>query len=203
MAIFPMQPSGMWGGSVVQNPAPSAGQQDWSTEIQPPQQQTSQGGMWTQPGTGTNQRMGTAAGTPGTVIGTPAPIPTDGSGLQMTPPQTTNQLNMQHGLPTEVIEAPMNANEVFMGSLKSTLLQNRGSYIVATFLVGNQSTVAWEGILAEVGNDYLTIYQESRERYIVCDLYMLKYMEFYDVRRRNACEEMLRQTGWQEGPGNT
>lgn len=192
--MLPMQPSGMWGGQVVQNSAPPDSQ-DWSTEIQPPMQPSNPNPNWQQPGN--NQRMGTPAGT----VQPSAAIPMDGSGMQMTPPQTNPQLNMQHGLPTEVIEAPMNTNEVFMGSLKSTLLRNRGSYIVATFLVGNQSTVAWEGILAEVGNDFLTIYQESRERYIVCDLYALKYMEFYDVRRRNACEEMLRQTGWQEGPG--
>ena len=71
-----------------------------------------------------------------------------------------------------------------------------GSYVVATFLVGTQNTVAWEGILFDVGNDYITIYQEARDRYIVTDYYSLKFVEFYDVQRRQECNRLLAEQGY-------
>jgi len=113
---------------------------------------------------------------------------------QMTAP---NGLQMRHQLPAEVVEAPTSMQEAFLGSLKAMLVRNKGNYIVATFLVGTQGTVSWEGILYDVGNDYVTIYQEGRDRYIVCDIYSLRYMEFYDVRRRELCDRLLAGQNWQ------
>lgn len=106
-------------------------------------------------------------------------------------------LNMSNLLPGEVVESPVTMNEAYLGSLKAMLHRNKGNYIVATFLVGTQNTVSWEGVLYEVGNDYLTIYQPGRDRYIVTDIYSLKYMEFYDTQRRELCDQMLRSSGWQ------
>ncbi len=90
--------------------------------------------------------------------------------------------------------------EAHNGSIKAMLARNEGNYVVATFLVGTQGTVSWEGILYDVGNDFITIYQPGRERYIVTDIYALKYIEFYDTRRREMCEAMLKQNGlWNRG----
>lgn len=107
------------------------------------------------------------------------------------------QLDMQNRLPAEVVESPTTVSEAYKGSLNAMLSQNIGTYIVATFLVGTQSMVSWEGILYEVGNNYLTIYQEGRDRYIVADIYSLKFMEFYDVERRKLCEAILQDGNWQ------
>ena len=109
---------------------------------------------------------------------------------------TDNTLHMRNNLPSDVIEAPTSREEVYKGSLKAILSQNKGTYIVATFLVGTQNMVSWEGILYDVGNDYVTIYQEPRDRYIVSDIYSLKFMEFYDTQKRDACNEILQQAGW-------
>ena len=98
-----------------------------------------------------------------------------------------NGLEMQNNVPSEVITSPTTVNEAY--------IRNKGNYIVATFLIGVQNTVSWEGILYDVGNDYVTIYQEPRDRYIVCDIYSLKYMEFYDIRRRELCNQLLSQQG--------
>ena len=106
-----------------------------------------------------------------------------------------NGLEMQNHVPDEVITSPTTMSEAYVGSLKAMLARNTGNYIVATFLIGTQGTVSWEGILFDVGNDYVTIYQEPRDRYIVCDIYSLKYMEFYDTRRRELCNELLRREG--------
>ena len=83
-----------------------------------------------------------------------------------------------------MIQNPLSVEEDHKGSIKGMLSRNEGSYVVATFLVGTQGTVSWEGILYDVGNDFITIYQPGRERYIVTDIYALKYIEFYDTRRR-------------------
>ena len=107
------------------------------------------------------------------------------------------QMGLRNHLPSEVITDPISVEEAYRGSLKAMLLRYVGNYVVATFLVGTQSTTSWEGILYDVGNDYMTIYQEGRDRYIVADIYSLKFMEFYDVERRKLCEAILQDGNWQ------
>ena len=108
---------------------------------------------------------------------------------------STGNLNLQHNQPSEIIEAPTSTGEAFLGSLKAMLLRNRGNFVAATLLIGTQGTMVWEGILHEVGNDYFIIYQAGRQRYILCDIYALKYMEFYDTRQRELCERILAENG--------
>lgn len=146
--------------------------QDWSGEISAPSMPSNWNDSWMAADT---QFQGSGNG-------------------QMTAP---NGLQMRHQLPAEVVETPTSMQEAYLGSLKAMLMRNKGNYIVATFLVGTQSTVSWEGILYDVGNDYVTIYQEGRDRYIVCDMYSLRYMEFYDVRRRELCDRLIANQNWQ------
>ena len=120
-----------------------------------------------------------------------------GRGMGVTGSNPPALSDMGNDLPVEVIEAPTSRDEAYRGSWKALLSRYEGSYVVATFLVGTQNTVSWEGILFDVGNDYLTIYQESRDRYIVSDYYSLKFIEFYDIQRRRRCAELLREDGWQ------
>ena len=108
---------------------------------------------------------------------------------------STGNLDLLSHQPSEVIEAPATVGEAFLGSLKSMLLRNRGNFVAATLLIGTQGTMVWEGILHEVGNDYFIIYQAGRQRYILCDIYALKYMEFYDTRQRELCERFLQENG--------
>ncbi len=123
-----------------------------------------------------------------------APPPAAGSQTGgETPPVPGSTLEMGSGLPAEVIENPTTMNEAYMGSLKALLNRNKGAYVVAAFLLGTQNETTWEGILYDVGNDYVTIYQEGRDRYIVCDIYSLKYLEFYDTRRRELCNQLLQE----------
>ena len=104
-------------------------------------------------------------------------------------------LDLETHQPIEVIEAPTSMNEAFLFFIKSMLLRNRGSFVTATFLIGTQGTTTWEGILHDVGNDHIIIFQPGRQRYIACDIYALKYIEFYDTRERDACAQLLRQSG--------
>lgn len=119
------------------------------------------------------------------------------SGMQMPGRARQNgTLDMRNDLPDDVIESPATNAEVYAGSTKAMLRRNLGNYVVATFLVGTQNTVSWEGVLYDVGNDYVTIYQPGRDRYIVNDIYSLRYTEFYDVRRRQLCDQLMRDQGW-------
>ena len=184
-------------------------QMDWSAEITAgPENQpraasdTGLGGM--SGGAGTGSMTGMAGGMAGMNSGMGEP-----SGGMMAPGRQmfsqngdagaqNESLNMQRtGLPDEVIEAPTTVDEAYRGSLKAMLARYVGSYVVATFLVGTQGTVSWEGTLFDVGNDFVTIYQQPRDRYIVSDIYSLKYIEFYDTRRRELCETLIQQGGWQ------
>ena len=95
------------------------------------------------------------------------------------------------------LNSPISVEEAYRGSLKAMLAKYIGTYVVASFLVGTQNTVSWEGILYDVGNDYVTIYQAGRDRYIVSDIYSLKFIEFYDTWRREMCDRIM-QSNWQE-----
>ena len=81
-----------------------------------------------------------------------------------------NGLEMQNNVPSEVITSPTTVNEAYIGSLKAMLIRNKGNYIVATFLIGVQNTVSWEGILYDVGNDYVTI-TRNRETATLCVIF--------------------------------
>lgn len=179
----------------------------WSGEVNPGEMQMPQN--WNTPWTPEDTRFGVPSvtgqmsGNPnGMQMGQMNGMQMRSNGLQMSEDGQMVQnsgLNMSNRLPSEVIESPTTVNEAYLGSLKAMLHRNKGNYIVATFLVGTQNTVSWEGILYEVGNDYITIYQPGRDRYIVTDMYSLKYMEFYDTQRRELCEQILRENGWQNG----
>lgn len=108
---------------------------------------------------------------------------------------SSGALDLGNHQPIEVIESPASMNEAFLGSLKSMLHRNRGNFVTATFLMGTQGSTIWEGILYEVGNDYIVIFQPARQRYIACDIYSLKYIEFYDTRQREMCQQLLRENG--------
>ena len=124
-----------------------------------------------------------------------APQPTPLAGNGVTGSVSNHQLQMKNQVPPEIIGAPTSTLDAYRGSLKAMLAKNEGNFIVATFMVGTQNTVSWEGILYDVGNDYVTIYQETRNRYIVSDIYSLKFMEFYDVQGQRLCREILEEQG--------
>ncbi len=56
-----------------------------------------------------------------------------------------------------------------------------GYYVSCDFLIGTQILETRDGILAKVGTNFLTLYQPDLERYIVCDLYALKFITIYNT----------------------
>ena len=96
----------------------------------------------------------------------------------------------------KILENPMTVQEAKQTSWKTLLAQNLGRYVLVSFLMGTQQTVVAEGVLYEIGNDYIVLYQPVRDSYITADLYSVKFVEFraadnqtryrYDVSRRNG-----------------
>lgn len=64
--------------------------------------------------------------------------------------------------------------------LGEQLQSSIGYYVSCEFLIGTQILETRDGILAKVGTNFLTLYQPNLERYIVCDLYALKFITIYN-----------------------
>jgi hypothetical protein len=94
----------------------------------------------------------------------------------------TGTMQFDTGLSRDAINSPMTTQEAYQGSLRALLARNVGHYVVATFLIGTQSPVSWEGFLHSVGNDYLVIFQPDQGRYITGDFYALKFVEFHNTK---------------------
>lgn len=110
-------------------------------------------------------------------------------------PQTIT-LQMSPGVSQDTVESPLDRQEAFSGSMKALLGKNIGHYVAASFLVGTQNPVSWEGFLYAVGNDYMVIFQPDMNRFITCDLYSLKFIEFHDRRGVvPTCTSMRRRDG--------
>lgn len=69
-------------------------------------------------------------------------------------------------------------NQVMM--LGEQLQTAIGYYVSCEFLIGTQMVETRDGILAKVGTNFLTLYQPNLDRYIVCDLYALKFITIYN-----------------------
>ena len=75
--------------------------------------------------------------------------------------------------------------------LAEELQSSIGYYVVCDFLIGTQLLETRDGILNSVGINFIVLYQPELDRYIVCDLYALKFITIYNstdvpARNRNA-----------------
>ena len=109
-------------------------------------------------------------------------------------PMGRQGLNMSISESTQDIENPQNNEEVYLGSFSSVLRENMGAYVVIEFLIGTQNLISKEGLLYNVGNNFVTIYNDVNNYYTVCDFYSIKFVNFFDTRylRRRTEEEIAR-----------
>ena len=119
------------------------------------------------------------------------PMQTSQSNMALIPQRPDHIMLRQEGI--ETTEDPAGRREVTNSSIRGLLARNLGYYVVASFLMGTQQAIQWEGILASVGNDYLVIYQPDQNRFVSGDIYSLKFVEFHEnqsagagYRRRDA-----------------
>ena len=138
-------------------------------------------------------QLHTASGVPATVQKSASEPETAQSSYTRIPAQPDHMMLRQESMDT--LENPSNLHEVTDSSVKGLLARNLGYYIVASFLMGTQQAIQWEGILASVGNDYLVIYQPDQNRYVSGDIYSLKFVEFHESQ--NVCTGYRRRDAFQ------
>lgn len=106
------------------------------------------------------------------------------------------------GLTQEQVENPQSGREYYLDTLSAILQENIGQPVSCEFLIGTNNIVRRDGVLYSAGVNFLTLYQPNEGRYIVCDVYSLKFITFYDPRGRNAPVSFNNQ-GRSRGGGNT
>ena len=95
-----------------------------------------------------------------------------------------NQAKLNPETISNNITDPQTADEIYRDSLNATLRSNIGQYVICEFLIGTNSTVLKDGVIYSVGVNFLTLYQEEENRYVVCDIYALKFITFFNSRTR-------------------
>lgn len=122
-----------------------------------------------------------------------SPMQADQSNMALIPQRPEHMMLQQEGI--ETVETPTGTRDVTNSSIRGLLARNLGYYIVASFLMGTQQAIQWEGILASVGNDYLVIYQPDQNRFVSGDIYALKFVEFHEDQ--SACDGYRRRDAFQ------
>lgn len=64
-------------------------------------------------------------------------------------------------------------------SVSDLLSANKGNYVIIEFSIGTSSLVDKEGFLYDSGVNFVTIYDPIDDKYIICDLYSLKFVTVY------------------------
>jgi len=170
-----------------------------------------QGGVWTygdpeltydgsQPGAGVSDTVISGAMTGGSQDTAPMPIMGLNGGVYpsaVSSRQVQSQ-RMKNPVDMSVTHSPADSGEAYQASLRSLLDRNVGYFVVCTFQIGTQQMVTWQGILHTVGSDYLVLYQPDYERYVSCDFYALKFVQFHNVKGVPYCAAARSWQGRQE-----
>lgn len=66
----------------------------------------------------------------------------------------------------------------FQGSMQQVLQENIGSFVIVEFLIGTGNLISRQGVLYSVSTQYLVLYDEFENRYVVCDIFSVKFVTF-------------------------
>lgn len=70
-------------------------------------------------------------------------------------------------------------SEEMRGSMQVILADNIGAYVVIEFLIGTERLMRKQGLLYFVGTSFVTLYDETLQNFIVCDIFSIKFVYFY------------------------
>lgn len=70
----------------------------------------------------------------------------------------------------------------FQGSMQQVLQENVGKYVIVEFLIGTGSLTSRQGMLYYVGTQFLVLFDEFESRYVVCDIFSVKFVTFLEGR---------------------
>ena len=68
--------------------------------------------------------------------------------------------------------------------MQQILSENLGQFVVIEFLIGTQAMTEKMGILYSVGRGFVVLYEELQNRYVVCDIFSIKFVTFYEPGQR-------------------
>lgn len=71
-------------------------------------------------------------------------------------------------------------NGVDPETIQEVIALSVGNYVVVEFLVGTQNIVRKEGVLTAVGVSWLLLYDEAAGTSVVCDMYSVKFVTYFD-----------------------
>jgi len=81
------------------------------------------------------------------------------------------------GYPTPTSPAPTVINPGYtQGYLKTKI----GKRVRIEFLIGSNSIVDRDGIIVDVGISFIVLQEPNTGDYVMCDLYAIKFVTFYD-----------------------
>ena len=98
-------------------------------------------------------------------------------------PAQTEPAELPENQQSETITTPPQSdfdNPAFQGSMQQILSENLGQFVVIEFLIGTQAMTEKMGILYSVGRGFVVLYEELQNRYIVCDIFSIKFVTFYE-----------------------
>ncbi len=73
--------------------------------------------------------------------------------------------------------------DAYQGSIQQIMRDNIGQYMDVEFLIGTSGLTTRSGLLTNVGVSYIVLYDRSKDRYTICDLYSVKFVTIYDPNR--------------------
>lgn len=78
--------------------------------------------------------------------------------------------------------------DAYQGSIQQILRDNVGQYVDVEFLIGTDGLTTRSGQLYAVGVSYIVLFDRRNNRYMICDLYSIKFVTIYDpsTRRTNG-----------------
>ena len=122
-----------------------------------------------------------------------APSAVQGSAMQgmvSTAVQDSSRPDTSLGPLPSTLPGVSSAEQLLHSSWKSLMARNVGRSVIVSFLVGTRQTVVAQGILYEVGSDYIALYQPQRQSYISADLYSIRFMEFLpEISQTNSQQQ--------------
>ncbi|MBE7036272.1 MAG: hypothetical protein E7403_03150 [Ruminococcaceae bacterium] len=116
--------------------------------------------------------------------------PNSNNGGQPNPAPEENPMNVGN---------PQTTEEAYLGSFQAALQNNLGYFVVIEFLIGTNGLTEKEGILYAVGNNFVTLYEQETDRYIVCDLFSIKFVTFF---RQTPSSNRGNRLGYESSPAN-
>lgn len=89
----------------------------------------------------------------------------------------------------------------FQGSMQQVLQENVGKYVIVEFLIGTNGLTSRQGMLYYVGTQFLVLLDEFESRFVVCDIFSVKFVTFLEGRSASTYPT-LDQTALQGASAN-